>query len=330
MKNEPEFSPIDALLASYLAGESDAAGVAEAEAWIAASEENRAYFESMRKTWNATAAKHAAHRFDTDAAWSKLKSRMEETTTQPAKRKNYGWVAAVLFLLGFGVVTWQLMSTADPVKQMQLASTDALLTDTLSDGSVISLNRDSKLDYPSSFDKNGRREVTLTGEAFFDVAHDAEHPFIIHTPLMDVKVLGTSFNVRAYPNSDSVRVSVKTGRVQCTAAGDTVVITPGEFAVYHKDTGRLRKGIDEDPNTLSYRSRIFSFRRTPLSEAITKLNDVYGSSIVLKNDQLRNCPLDADFKNQTIDNIISVIEVALNLSAKREGKNIVLDGPGCQ
>lgn len=336
MKNEQEYSATDNLLARYLAGDADASETAAAEAWIAASEENRRYFESMKKAWEATANAHAAHRFDTDAAWEKLQARMHESGghASPA-RKNFSWAiaAGIALLIGISFIAYRSFSGSGAVQSLMIVSTNLPMNDTLPDGSRISLNKNSKLDYPSAFGK-GSREVKLSGEAFFDVAHDAAHPFVIHTPLMDVKVLGTSFNVTAYPNSDSVYVTVTTGRVQCAANGDTVVITPGEFAVLYKNNGKIRKGTEDDPNRASYHDRIFKFSNTPLFLAVQRLNEAYGCNIILKNDKLKTCAFSSTkvFKNEPVENIILVIEATLpGITSQNEGNNtIILDGPGCQ
>lgn len=322
MKNELEPTPIDILLAQYLAGETDLSGSGQVEAWIAESEENKAYFGNMKKAWQLS-GELPQEKFDTDAAWEKLQSRIH---VSPKRKTNYTWAIAAGVALILGIALFFAWPAQKPVKEFQFASADAVSTDTLPDGSTISLNRNSTLVYTASFSEE--RNVTLTGEAFFEVHHDAAHPFTVHTPLMDIRVLGTSFNVRAYPNSDSVRVTVSTGRVRCSAGGDTVSITPGEYAVFH-NRGKLRKGTNEDPNTMAYRTRIFHFNKTPLSTAVADLNAGYGSHIVIRNPKLNSCPLNADFKNETLDNILGVIETALSLTSKKEGNNIILDGPGC-
>lgn len=335
MKNEQDISETDILLASYFAGEANAAEKEAVEKWLSASEENRNYFEQSKKTWNASGDLLAEKTFNTDAAWNKLQNRMHEKPAEqkPVKR-NYYWAAAAAIVLLIGI-TALFMLTKDSgteTQSMQFASTNEILNSTLPDGSKISLNKNSQIDYPAAF-TGEKREVKLSGEAFFDISHDAKHPFIIHTGMMDVKVLGTSFNVRAYPNSDSVHVSVQTGRVQCAANGDTVYITPGEYAVYHKGKGKIRKGTEDDPNRSAYRDRIFRFNKTPLAIAVQQLNEAYGCNIILKNDQLRTCEFSTTkvFKNEPVENIITAIEAIYpGITSKKEGKNIILDGTGCQ
>jgi transmembrane sensor len=335
MRNETDQSEMDILLAAYFAGEADSMERAQVEAWINASEENRKYFESSQKIWNAAGQLVADKTFNTDAAWKKLKAEIDaqSSRTAPVKR-NYSWTAAagVILLVGIASLLWFMRDGENTIQTMTVASAAEVINDTLPDGSLISLNKNSQLSYPSSF--NGeQREVTLNGEAFFDVSHDAEHPFVIHTEMMDVKVLGTSFNVRAYPGGDSVHVSVNTGKVQCMAGRDTVIIMPGEYAVYTKGNRSIRKGQEDNPNRSAYRDRIFRFNNTSLGVAVQQLNDAYGCNIVLENEALKTCTFTITkvFNNEPVGNIIEAIEVIFpEITSHQEGNTITLDGPACK
>ena len=331
MKNEMDHTAIDILLASYFSGEADETERAQVELWKTASEENNAYFGRSKKAWDASAHLLSDARFDTDAAWKKLSQKIHGDETSAGKR-NYSWAiaAGVLLILGVTTLLWLMKGPGMEAQHLVLTSSAEVVHDTLSDGSVISLNRNSQLEYPSQFDGD-KREVSLRGEAFFNVAHDAKHPFIIHTNMMEVKVLGTSFNVCAYTD-DSVRVSVETGKVQCVSDGDTVVIVPGQYAVYDKGSGRIRVGKEDDPNRSAYRNRIFHFNDTPLSSVVQQLNAAYGCNIILKNEQLKTCRFSSTkvFNNEPVGNIIEAIEVTFGISSQSNGTTIVLDGTGCK
>ncbi len=331
MRNEFDHTAIDILLASYFAGEADAVERAQVESWAAQSDENRKYFEHSKKAWDTSAALLSDTRFDTNAAWNKLHSKIQQTSVQPAKR-NYTWAAAasVLLIIGVAIVFVLMKESTTDIQNLVVASQTEVVIDTLPDGSTISLNRNSQIDYPSAF-TGDIREVSLKGEAFFNVSHDAEHPFIVHTDRMEVKVLGTSFNVRAYDN-DSVHVSVETGKVQCVAHGDTVIITPGQYAVYDNGGGKMRVGIEDDPNRSAYRNRIFRFNDTPLAAMVQQLNTAYGCNIILQNEELKTCRFSSTkvFNNEPVGNIIEAIKVTFpGITSQDNGSVIILDGTGC-
>jgi transmembrane sensor len=332
MNNEQEHTPTDELLARYLAGETDSNETQQVENWISVSEENRAYFESMKKTWSVTASENETI-FDTDAAWSRMKVRMNSSEEISIKApRNFSRIAAsiTLFLIVTVALVWYLQPNPVTVQPLAMTSTNELVQDTLPDGSIISLNKNSRLTYPSAF-TGEVREVTLSGEAFFEVHKDAAHPFIIHTGQLDIKVLGTSFNVSAYPKKDFVRVSVKTGKVQCFASNDTVVLLPGEMVLYDERAGKMNKAPEDDPNTLAYRNHIFRFHDIKLSDAIRSLNEVYGSNIRLKNDKLGDCrfTIQRDVVDQPLDSIITAISISLNLTFEKANNMILFDGKPC-
>jgi transmembrane sensor len=334
MKNEMDHTAIDILLAAYFAGEADAADCAKVEAWCAASEENRNYFRNSENAWNALGAAGSDVQFDTDAAWKNLKQKIKTQKNQnPETKSKYTWAAAagVILIIAVASLFWLTRDHTDPIRTLAISTTGEVINDTLPDGTVVSLNKNSELVYPSVF-ADAERNVTLKGEAFFDVSHDAAHPFIIHAGMLDVKVLGTSFNVLAYPAGDSVHVSVYSGKVQCMSGNDTIVIMPGECAVYHKGEAAIVRGEEDDPNRTAYRNRIFRFEDTPLGVAVQQLNDAYGCNIILKNDALKTCTFTITkvFNNEPVGNIIEAIEAIYpDITSHTEGNTITLDGSGC-
>lgn len=331
MSNEQENTRIDELLAKYISAETNAAENAEALSWINASEENKKYFEGLKEIWNHSSSAEPMQ-FDTNAAWNRMKTRMNvhEPVAAKARPAYFRIAAGIAIFLVLGSVLFLITQKEEQPKMKTLAWMPNQISniDTLPDGSIITLNGNSELTFPEYF--NGKtREVSLKGEMFFDIKPDKEHPFIIHTGTLDVKVVGTSFNVNAYPQTDSVRVSVHTGKVKCYVGKDTVVLVPGEIAVYNKTRGELKKGRETDPNATAYRNRVFKFRNTPLSDAIRSLNNAYGSNIIIKSDMIRNCGVNGDFNNVSLDVVLGRIEDAIGFTIQRNGTTILLDGKGC-
>ncbi|MGL4599289.1 MAG: FecR family protein, partial [Bacteroidia bacterium] len=231
--NVPEENAIDTLLGRYLANECDMPEKLQAEKWIAASPENKLYFDGLQHIWDDASETDAAS-FNTDAAWNRLHTSMHGHTAASNTFGLWKVAASVAAFLVLGVLTYTLIKDdAVAVPQLAFSATDKIQNGTLPDGSKIALNVNSQLNYPKSFDGN-TREVELKGQAFFDVAHDATHPFIIHTNAIDIRVVGTSFDVKAYPNSDSALVSVVSGKVKCYTGNDTLVLTAGQQVVFRK------------------------------------------------------------------------------------------------
>lgn len=152
---------------------------------------------------------------------------------------------------------------------------------TLPDGTKVCMNALSELRYPSYF-VGGERKVQLRGEAFFDVTHDAKHPFVVETYACDVKVLGTRFDVEARPDRDEFVVSLVTGRVQVTDRTDpaqSVVLRPAQQA--SRANGRLAVGLIPAHEQFQWREGLIAFRDASFTELLGEFEKYYGVEIEL-------------------------------------------------
>ena len=195
---------------------------------------------------------------------------------------------------------------------------------TLPDGSQVRLNRDSRLTCPANF-TDSNRDVALAGEAFFEVTHDPAHPFRVRAGGALIRVLGTSFNVRAV--GDSVRVLVHTGRVQLSGVRQTVVLTPNQQATYLALSDTIRRAGLPDANQLTYQTGRLSFTNTSLAEVVQTLRNAYGTDIRLSDSALGRCRLTVDFGSEPVDAVL--VAETLSLTVRREGNARVLTGTGC-
>ena len=226
MKNEKNITIFDReLLAKYLSNEVNPVEKSEVEAWINLSEENREELEQSRKMLDSVDAFYKADDFNSVAAWQKVQSKMHAPQLRVVQKNNvrkevishfYKVAAIVVFavLLGSAGYYFGFRNKVTEVYSEIISAEKQVISEyILPDGSVVALNSNSKLVFPSNF-KGNTREVTIYGEAFFDVKPDASKPFIINAGNAQVKVLGTSFNVKAYPENETVEVVVATGKVQ--------------------------------------------------------------------------------------------------------------------
>ncbi|UPT67138.1 MAG: FecR domain-containing protein [Sphingobacteriales bacterium JAD_PAG50586_3] len=278
---------------------------------------------------------------DTNAAWAKLKQRMDEgeeaqvvPMMTPVKNKNRllfasAAAASVAILIGLFVFFKYYTGTNMPVNEFAVATQNTTATDTLPDGSVILLNKKSDLKYAEN--SKGERTVKLKGEAFFEVKHDEKKPFVVQVSNAFVKDIGTGFNVKEDIATNTVTVVVETGVVDFyTADNKGITLKAGETGIYNGNTKAFAKQENEsNPNALSYKTKLFNFNRTTLGVAIAQLNNVYGSNIVLDNENLKNCLITVDFNNENLDTIIDVITATLNINSRKEGEKIILYGNGC-
>jgi len=153
---------------------------------------------------------------------------------------------------------------------------------TLSDGTVVTLNADSKFKFPFRFG-NATRDVYIEGEAYFKVAKDRVHPFIVHTPLTKVEVVGTAFNINTYTKG-TVTTALIEGQVRTTPAngGADQAVLPGHAAVYNAGTGFNITTIDTDDVT-AWMKGLYYFHDVSLQELISSMSRIYGVTITIDN-----------------------------------------------
>ncbi|GAA3767738.1 FecR family protein [Flavobacterium ginsengiterrae] len=233
--------------------------------------------------------------------------------------KNWAVAASVIFLIGLSVFFYRSVQSFTETKEYATRLGQRAKV-TLSDGTQIWLNAGSNLKYPNEF-KGDIREVYLTGEAFFDVAKDKKHPFIIHTNKMDTKVLGTSFNVQAYPDQTTQEVSVLTGRVnvKSTVTEENVYVTLGQKVVFKSKSNKLQAFKDIPVNTISlWRKNIMVFEETPLPEVIATINRNYNVAIEIKNKNLNTLKINGYFKELSADQVVALVCNIVNAEYKLE------------
>lgn len=215
---------------------------------------------------------------------------------------------------------------------------------TLSDGSTISLAPKGSIRYPERFN-GARREVSLEGEAFFDIAKDPEHPFLVYANGLVTKVLGTSFRIKAYGDSREVTVEVKTGRVAVFAQSDPhlkekvedkqfrgVVLTPNQKIIYARNEVKMVKTLVEKPEIVVSKAEtpVFEFEDTPASEVFNTIGKAYGIDILYDEALLKDCPLTAALDNQTLHDKLNIICKAVESSYEIVDGQVVIHSKGCR
>lgn len=333
MKNiYPPFEEIQLL--NYLLGKAGEEERSRIEGWLHSNEAHREYLDQLEKIWvEAGKILPVPLAVDVDAAWERMLGRISaEERETPVRSLRYVWTVAAILLVSFGLYFVAKMFLIPP-KKMEIVTTSEILKDTLPDGSQVSLNRNSKLTYPGKFGRKSR-EVALTGEAFFDVRHDSEQPFIIEAGRAMVRVLGTSFNVKAYPGKD-VEVSVESGQVMLftvsPATHDTlsVLLPAGTRGLL--PAGSMQPEVMEGtaPDRLFWLDGSLEFRQAELSEVFSVLSDHFGISIRASRPQILNCRLSATFRNEPLETILEVIATSFELEVRNEGTNRIFYGKGC-
>lgn len=272
-------------------------------------------------------------------AYERLQSRM----TMPARNSGIPFpivyrVAASFLLLAaciYGVTTyWQhVLNIIDPVQYVTRETYPGQrLEFNLPDGSHIVLNAGSKLTYPDKF-RNGKRDITLQGEAFFNVVRDEEKPFIVHTGHVRTQVLGTSFNIHAYPDEHTMRVSVLTGKVAVSLYKDSAdtapqqqqLLTVNEQVYFDRVTGAFEKEyVSAAPNMAWTEGRLI-LRNASFQEIALTLERWYNVKIDLHAAEGKGCRFTANFReNTTLRDVLEMLHITNHIAYSMEGNMVKL------
>ena len=328
---------IDILIARCLSGEASNTEKAELANWRQASPKNEAYYDDVAFIYHASAMAPADIKVDANAAWEKLSARMDSGTILPLRseksiRNTKGYnlsgllkIAAVVAILvvGLSALVRQLYPGKPGSAELAIVSGNTAISQNLPDGSHVSIKANSSLKARNN-SKNGAREYDLKGEASFKVLHDDKRPFIIHTDKVQIKDIGTEFNVMAYESTDTVQVIMLSGTVQFYSEGQSgIMLSNQERGVYIKSTGVFRKLEAQE------KKNILRFDNATLEQVVQKLNSVYGDKIKLANEGLKKCPITVKFEDEDLDTVIEVITSTLSIKAKKENGIITLYGKVC-
>lgn len=295
------------LLNRYLKGETLQEENLEILSWIEESNENRKQFMQFRRLHDS--AIWSENNVDSAKTYSISKTR----TFRIGFVREWMKIAAVIAIAISGTLFIQKANTKSiPVLTQTIeVPLGQHVNLTLSDGTKVSLNSNSRFQFPSTFDADSRK-VTLDGEGYFEVAHNAKKPFHVITNKCDVKVLGTTFNVLAYNNSDIFETSLLKGSVQISNlnTSEKVLLKPNE-KVELRD-GKLIGLIIENEDDFMWRTGVYVFKNEPLLDILQKMESYYQTKIIVKNMAVGNLKCTGKFRQK--ESIEDVIKVLRNLT----------------
>lgn len=253
--------------------------------------------------------------------------------------------AAILIFIGVSLMLYskkgEIRDIVDPVRLVRVEVPSGRVRKLqLSDGTEVWLNAGSVLKYPEKFNRE-KRVLTLEGEAFFNVFHDAEKPFIIHSGKLNTVVLGTSFNVKTYEDGP-VQVSVRSGRVSVAESTTgalqngkskvqrMVILTKDQQATYSGTQGfTIRKDVPSG-EYMGWQEGELVFTGKTLLEMKPVLERWYGVKILMDSKKLANCRMVESYRQESLKNVLEAMRFALNITYKIEGDKVTIRGGSCK
>jgi len=243
--------------------------------------------------------------------------------------KYVGYAACVLLMVA---LAYTLVSPNEQLEekysQTILASTSIgeNKTITLSDGTKVTLNANTTFSYPEKFSEESR-DVSLQGEAFFDVAHNPEKPFKVATGNgMNIQVLGTVFNVKSYPEDQNVETTLVSGKVKVVEEQNqkTVVLAPSQRATYVKDADKLIVDNVQTTKFTAWREGKLIYDETPIRQVISDLKRKYKVDISVESPGIMDYKYTGEFDNLGIEQILDLFEVSSPILYKMHSNHITL------
>jgi len=195
----------------------------------------------------------------------------------------------------------------------------------LSDGSVVTLNAESSLIYNKSF-KGNMRTVKLTGEAFFEIKKDSGKPFIVETDKLKIKVLGTTFNVKSYPDDVKIETTLATGSVEVMQDNiEPIVLQPAQKAIFHKRDNSVNVETAEPEIVSAWKYGKLIFNKTALKDVILDIERKYDVNIKVGSNNLLQYEFTGTFDNLTLKEALQLLETSSDIKYELKNNEVMLE-----
>lgn len=255
-----------------------------------------------------------------EVAWDRFTQKLAQKKHQARNQ----WLKIAATILVIFSVALSLILVDTKADLIQVASKDQIKSISFPDGSTGILNENSQFAFPENFGME--RNVSFIGEAYFDIMK-SEKPFIIDAGGVDVKVLGTAFNL--ITNEDVVKLYVDRGLVAFSKDGVETKVGAGHEAIFNKKTGNVEIKDVPSLNIMSWRNGDFQFNNTPLKDALEDLSNYYDVEFKFSNEKLLSCRISASIKNKSIGEVLNLLESILDVKTKQKGQIVKISGKGC-
>lgn len=203
---------------------------------------------------------------------------------------------------------------------------------TLADGTQVWVNADSRLEYPQNFMTAPTRDVYLQGEAYFDVAPDSLHPFIVHVQGVEIKVLGTSFNIKGYKDEARIEATLVHGRIFIAgdSSYDNVTLAANQRAVFLKEKHRMvvENNVETDTYT-SWRNGVLVFEDQPLREILPILERTFNVNILVDDASSLDCRFTAKVNNKSLNEVLELFRTSDKIGYTIAANEVQIKGSFC-
>ncbi|HZL10340.1 MAG TPA: FecR domain-containing protein [Prolixibacteraceae bacterium] len=301
----------------------------EIQQWMNVSDENKKVYQDLLNIWQITGSFPERYTPDGPKAWQKVHKQIHSQKRKYFLYRRIGQIAAAIVVVFISVWTgtelnnWKQKPHYTEVISLAGQKTRIILPDS----SIVLLNGNSKIRYNQNFNKNSRK-VELKGEGYFDVRKDASKQFIVSTSELNVKVFGTSFNVKSYEDDQTIEVGLKTGKVGIERNEKEIIqLSPGEVVSFDKKEKELDvKRMDVDLVSAWIRDEMV-FDEDSLEEIIKYMERWYGVSIQVSPILLDGELLTFKVKTESLNELLKLINLLKPIKYHIDGKQVIITKP---
>lgn len=305
-----------AKLLKYFKGELDQQEARAIESWASESEENEKTLMSLAKVYNLGQLARTYTEKEVEDAWKKTCARfgVAPRARKPLKRQWVFWsmAVAIALLVAVNLVLVLNAPVAGTDKAIILTSQQGKFVKyTLPDSTVVTLNHNSSLEFPLAFNGDERR-VKLNGEGYFDVAQDEEKPFIVETGKeIQIKVLGTEFNLQSFSSDDIVQVALISGSVEISRDGVedfSYIMHPSERFTCNVSNWEMKVETLKGITGVEWMSNKLVFMDTTLKEVARQISNHFGVQVIIEEEGLNSIRFSGSFDNRDLGTVLSYME----------------------
>ncbi|MEL4308891.1 FecR family protein [Joostella sp. CR20] len=269
--------------------------------------------------------KHSATTFISELHKKQVEDNIYKTVKRNLGSSTTNWykiVASLIVLVGVGVSAWFAINPIENVQYNTITTAEnELKTIVLNDSSVITLNENSRLKFPTKFAEN-QREVSLDGEAYFKISKDKNRPFIVTANEVRTKVLGTEFNIKM--QTEAVSVALVEGSVDVCGLATSKILKPNEKINFNLKEKKVNTETFKVKEELLWMKNKFVFSNTSMLEVKQLLEQKFGVTIQFENPEINTIKVSGTFTNQSVSAILVSITKATDLSFKKLSENQIL------
>lgn len=302
--------------------------LAEIKNWLGEDIENLEMLDEVFNIYTVSTVLPPPLSPDTRKAWSRVDQKISSKPTRKPLKYRLRYAIAIAAMLVFGLMLWGVIDNYWRFDRLSNQFTEVVTLPgqktsvILPDGSKVWLNSASALKYPTNFNDR-KREVILSGEAFFEVHKDKSKKFKVKCGGLDVDVYGTSFNVKNYPDENSQEVTVTEGIVGIASNSKEIRrITLGEQATINKESGEIIFDKENPDLVSAWKNNELIFRNTPIEEVIKSLESWFGVNIIIDNQMIGRHNYTFKIKTETFKEVLTMMQVMMPFQYKINGKDI--------